>query len=84
MKKRKPLFYHRRRELNEKHKTEKEDMSLVNQKRNEEKNRKLEREGAEEKKRKRRRIQLGLVKLHAGTMLFLIKVKLITNSYFNS
>ena len=58
-------------------------MNLVNQKRNEEKNRKLKREGAE-KKRKRRRIQLGLVKLHASTMPFLIKVKLITNSYFNS
>ena len=59
-------------------------MNLVNQKRNEEKNRKLKREGAEKKKRKRRRIQLGLVKLHASTMPFLSKVKLITNSYFNS
>ena len=43
------------------HKMEKEDMNLVNQKRNEEKNRKLKREGAE-KKRKRRRIQLSCMR----------------------
>ena len=41
------------------------------------------REGAEEKI-KRKRIQLGLVKLHVGTMPFLIKVKLNTISCFNS
>ena len=51
-------------------------MNLVNQKRNEEMNRKLKREGAE-KKRKRKRIQLGLVKLHADTMPILIKVILM-------
>ena len=42
----KPSQLYRQSELSGKYKREKEDINLVNQKRNEEKNRKLKREGA--------------------------------------